>query len=61
MRRTPNTKAAAALTAIRNARDAGATEAAQIAAGEAAAGGDDQARRIVKAIWAAKFEIMGAN
>ena len=57
---TPNQRAAKALTAMRDARDAGATEPQIIAAGELAAGGDDAAK-ITDAIWRNKFLIMGAN
>lgn len=57
---TPNQRAAKALTAMRDARDAGATDAQIIAAGELAAGGDD-AVRIVGKIWGNKFLCMGAN
>jgi hypothetical protein len=57
---TPNQRAAKALTAMRDARGAGATDAAIIAAGELAAGGDDAAK-ITDAIWRNKFLIMGAN
>lgn len=57
---TPNQRAAKALTAMREARDAGATDPQIIAAGELAAGGDDAAK-ITDAIWRNKFLIMGAN
>ena len=57
---TPNQRAAKALTAMRDARDAGATEPQIIAAGELAAGGDDAARMVDK-IWRNKFLLMGAN
>lgn len=57
---TPNQRAAKALTAMRDARDTGATEPQIIAAGELAAGGDDAAK-ITDAIWRNKFLIMGAN
>lgn len=57
---TPNQRANLALRAMRDARDAGATEPQIIAAGEKAAGGDDAAR-IVGKIWGNKFLCMGAN
>lgn len=57
---THNQRAALALTAMRDARDAGATDPQIIAAGELAAGGDDAAK-ITDAIWRNKFLIMGAN
>lgn len=57
---TPNQRANLAITAMRNARDAGATDPQIIAAGELAAGGDDAAK-ITDAIWRNKFLIMGAN
>lgn len=56
---TPNQRAAKALTAMRDARDAGVTEPQIIVAGELAAGGDDAAK-ITDAIWRNKFLIMGA-
>lgn len=55
---TLNQRAAKALTAMRDARGAGATDAAIIAAGELAAGGDDAARMVDK-IWRNKFLCMG--
>ena len=57
---TPNQRANLALTAMRDARDAGATDPQIIAAGKLAAGGDD-APKITDAIWRNKFLVMGAN
>ena len=57
---TPNQRAAKALNAMRDARDAGATDPQIIAAGELAAGGDDAAR-IAGAIWKNQFLVMGPN
>ena len=56
---TTNQRAALALTAMREARGAGATDPQIIAAGELAAGGDDAAKIVAK-IWANKFLCMGA-
>lgn len=58
---TPNQRAADALRAMRDARDNGATEAQQIAAGELAAGGDSEAEQITAKVWGNKFLCTRAN